>query len=230
MFNPWDPQGGEPPPEAAIPPFLEDPRIRAAMLQTGLALMQPPSFGDNFTSQFGRAIGSGGEAAQRMAVENRAQTEAASRQDLRGAQAEAAGARAETAGARSDTAASRLALERLKMEALNDRNRISGRIRLQNAYNAWVKNINAENSLKPAGQQTQVPDFQTWLSQRDPELVKALQLSGGGTGQGAGAVDETVDEGVHPPAPRNAADRVEGMTYQGANGPVKWLGGKWVRP
>lgn len=107
--------------------FLSDPRGQAAMMSMGLALTQPPSFGDNAVSQVGRAVGSMGESGRLMEAQDLKRTEAESKDEARQAQSEArmltaesrsvaAEAKAGMAGARNETSVARLALAERSLE------------------------------------------------------------------------------------------------------------------
>lgn len=120
--------------------FLGNPQGRAALLSAGLALMQPPSFGDTGASQIGRAIGAGGQSAtanQVMDMKEREQdskvADRESRASLRESQGMLAEARAATAGARSETGIARLEIaqraldlkaEQLKNQSLSAEQRL----------------------------------------------------------------------------------------------------------
>lgn len=120
-MNPWD-------------AVMSNPRAAAAILNFGIAAMQPPSFGDNFGSQLGRAVGSGAEAVGRQEEMDRRQQEADSKAQLREMQANLAGERARTAGVGLGLQAERLRNADLNREALNQRALSLNQIRLTNNY------------------------------------------------------------------------------------------------
>lgn len=117
--------------------FLEQPGARTAMLQAGIALMQPPSFGDTPLSQFGRAIGSAGEAVTRDMELGRKERESESKIDLAESRSEAERARAGEAASRRETAATiaegRLGIQRDRLEWDKERRT------LQDLFNSRVK-------------------------------------------------------------------------------------------
>lgn len=126
--------------------FMGDPRVQGALLSSGIALMQPPSYGDNFVSQLGRAIGAAGESATAQQKQDIAQSESESKQDLRGAQADAAAARSATAAsesqrkanefqAKQDAAAAERAIRALRAEG-NMRAQYATDVRKVAEYNA----------------------------------------------------------------------------------------------
>jgi len=154
--------------------FLNDPRGQAALMSGGLAMMQPPAWGDNFTSQLGRAIGAGGESVRTSEALDLKQQEAESKADLRGAQAGAAEARAGTAGARSETASARLALQAQGLQQLQERNLANQRIRVNAMYSNYLKQLKDENLLLPADKKKQPLLQDEWV--RSNPLLKTLGL------------------------------------------------------
>lgn len=132
--------------------FLSDPRGRGAILQMGLALMQPRGFGDTGAGQVGRAIGAGGEQVGRREAMDIKEQEAASKQELRGAQAAAQEARAGTAAANANTAATRAAAQADRLQfgreqeaGRSDRAAQSRRIREALGYDTMRARVEGEN-------------------------------------------------------------------------------------
>lgn len=130
---------------------LNDPTVRTSLLQFGLNLMQPPSWGDTAGSQIGRAIGSSGEALTRGREEDRRQQEIDSKTTLREAQAGAAEARAGAAGARAGAASERIGLERERLGLTRDRMTLTEQLKRQglmlNArrnYDIYSKNYDSD--------------------------------------------------------------------------------------
>lgn len=125
--------------------YLADPASRAALMQFGVSLTQPPSFGDNALSQVGRAVGDAGEAVSRTEESARKQQETESKSQLREAQGTLAEARANTAGARAGTEAARLDLARERLSTTQQLGGLTRRIQATNAYNAYVKDVQSRN-------------------------------------------------------------------------------------
>ena len=96
--------------------WIGDPSNRAALMQFGISLMQPISPGQNTLGHVGEALGSAGEAVARKRAIDLKEQEAASKADLREAQA----IRSE-AGARelSGTAAAREAGAEAKLRQVD---------------------------------------------------------------------------------------------------------------
>jgi hypothetical protein len=130
---------------------LSDPQLRGALLQFGVNMLQPPSFGDTFGSQFGRAVGSVGEQQSRVEAEDIRRSEAQSKQDLRASQAETGAQRAEAATARAGAAqtAANAASERLQGQ--RDRLSLTDQLKRQRLmldarakYDLYAKNYDAD--------------------------------------------------------------------------------------
>lgn len=162
--------------------FLQNPQGRAALLQGGLALMQPPSFGDTATGQIGRAIGAAGESASRNEMMELKKGEASSKADLRDAQAQstieragAATARAEAAQARAGTAGSQLELTKMRLDAQDVRSRLAAQTRLRIGYGTEVSRIRQLNqNAKMLGQAEQpIPAFEDWV-RANPALARQV--------------------------------------------------------
>lgn len=241
-FDPWMPDLGDVMPQVpqAVTGFLNDPQGRAALLSAGLALMQPPSFGDNPASQIGRAIGAAGQSATANEATEMKGQELESKQDLRSSQAMAAEARAgaataraEIAGARAGNAADRLAFQRERLEAMNQRHTLGQRVRLSNMYQQYVKDVAKRNSdpLKTGTLEPVLP-MQDWISQ-NPMLKNLGLMPSTGTAEPdeeVPAVSAPTTSGGVVQAPREASQRTAGTVYQTPKGPLKWTGTGWVSP
>lgn len=222
--------------------FLGNPQGRAALLSAGLALMQPPSFGDTPTSQIGRAIGAAGQSASANQAMDLKEREQESKADLRSAQAAAAEARAETAGARAGSSGARLELARERLESQQRQSLLGSRIRLSNMYQNYVKDIAKRNSdakiYNPSATPEPVLSMQDWISQnpmlRQMGLVPS-QSGGSVDDEGEDAVvpstaPQTISGGAALEAPRDPAARTPNTVYKTPKGPLKWTGTGWVNP
>jgi hypothetical protein len=110
---------------------LEQPGARTALLQFGISMMQPPSFGDTAFSQMGRAIGAAGEATT-------AQLEAQRKERESEAKSQLAEARAEAAGQRATGAQERLQAAQERTQAFRERTGIQAANNLLNGYVSYV--------------------------------------------------------------------------------------------
>lgn len=181
--------------------FMANPQGRAALLSAGIALMQPPSFGDTAAGQIGRAIGAGGQSATANQAMDIKASEAESKQSLREAQSTLAGARAETADARAGAAADRTRYLRDKLQQ-DERLRMFGhRIRASADYNRYVKQLQDENIkgplLDPKYVAKPIPSFQDYVA-ANPAL-RGL-VPGDEEGDIPGSVPRTTTRGGPPPA------------------------------
>lgn len=225
--------------------FIGNPQGRAALLSTGLALMQPPSFGDTPMSQIGRAIGAAGQSATANQAMDLKEAEAGSKADLRMAQGESAMARASAAEARAAGAEGRLGmaganleLKKQQLEAMQQRNLLGNRVRLSGMYQTYVKDVakrNQEKKLLGTGDPEPVMPINDWIAQNP--MLKSMGLvepAAGATGSedddiSVPAAAQTTSGGTVQPAPPPAQRQV-GATYQTPKGPLKWTGTGWVTP
>lgn len=171
--------------------FLQQPldqRLAAGGLSAGLALMQPPRWGDTPLSQFSRAIGTGGEAIAQSEASDRAAKESdakiaanEARATSAQARADAAATRAGAAGDRASYQGERLALQRQNIENLNERSRLSRLVQANGQYQQYRKAIEARNNDPLSRTQEPVLDFNTWLTNSG---LGGLLIPGSGTDQG----------------------------------------------
>lgn len=254
FFDPFTP-GATADPTAGVDPstydkvrnewnaFMDDPHGRAALLSAGLALMQPPSFGDTGASQIARAVGTAGESATSNQATDMKQQELSSKQDLRASQAtaaetraEAASARAGTAEARIGTAGARLELQREQMKNMNERNLLGNRVRLSGMYQNYVKDIAKRNSdpLRSTPPDPVLP-MSDWIKQNpmlaNMGLVPSSDVADDEAADNAGTgVSPPTTTSTAPQAPRDAAARQPNTIYTTPKGPLKWTGTGWVSP
>lgn len=195
----------------------QNPNVLAAGVGFGTSLMAPRSFGDNATSQIGRAIGSGAETINRREAMDIKQQEADSKQDLRGAQADAATARSQAAASGVNTAEARLALRESEMSQRRTLAEISASNRLGQMY--YTAKAKHDKDRAVFTDMPPFPDFNTWRAQ-NPALA-AVPIN-------------TTESGVTgteiPPAPADPAQRVAGKQYLAKDGTtVTWNGKNWQR-
>lgn len=168
--------------------FLDQPGGRAALLSAGLALMQPPSFGDTAASQIGRAIGTAGEAVGRREAMDIKQQDAENKAAL-------AEARIGAAGARSGAAAERLDFAREKLRAGQENIQLQQRVKLGIDYGRFRTAAEAENRKRqadydkaklldptaPAPNLIPIPTADQFIRDRE-QFVGGLGLQGGSGG------------------------------------------------
>ena len=168
--------------------FLEHPMAQAAIINAGINLMQPPSFGDTGASQIGRAIGAGGEAIGRQEAMNIKEQEAQSKEESRRAAADLAGARAANVGTAAE-------LQKEKLQHATTMGQLVAGIKLRGMHSAYEKGVRASNDAlakdvmnPPEGKPghkgpAPVMPFDQWL-QVDPAAKELAVRSGyslGGT-------------------------------------------------
>lgn len=129
---------------------FSDPRVQSGLLQAGISLLQPPSFGDTTGAQIGRAIGAAGEAYGRQEEEARKQADTESKSSVRESRAALAEARAANAGANVTARQGQLELQRDRMgmqEILQSQRRHRDAL---NTYQRYAQEANKAKILDPA--------------------------------------------------------------------------------
>lgn len=221
--------------------FLGDPKAMSALLSMGLALTQPPSFGDTGFSQIGRAVGAGGQALRNIDTEEEAKRKLDIAQQTADAKSETAAAHSDAAGARSNAAADRLAFQRDKQTQDQQNRDLTSRIKLSGLYQQYVQNTRTRNAkgaadvekaklLNPNATFTpeEPQDFNTWLGANP--LIKDMGLVPASGAAPTGPVETTPpDPGVTPAIPP-IGQRVPGSTraWSARLGRwVTWNGSGW---
>lgn len=208
--------------------FLEAPGGRAALLQAGIAMSQPLSWGQSNFGAFTGALGSAGEAATRAEVLDTKRQESESKMMLREAQAGAAESRAGAAGTKLEAAQLRAQTQReaMQLRAWSD---------LRKGYETYRKNVETENSnILRTAPPTPIMPIEQWI-QSQPSARAAAEASGlfgtqgvtqPGTYSSPQAPASTPQ--TAPQAPPNPADRKAGAIYQTPKGPLTWTGQGWM--
>jgi hypothetical protein len=225
--------------------FLDQPGGRAALLSAGLALMQPPSFGDSPMGQIGRAIGAGGEALSRVEAMDLKQKEIDSKATERAATADAATSRASTAEARANTAAAGLDVKREQLKNAQDRAAFQEELRARIAYGKAVDAINRQNAKIRQQNETNklingpkatitpelpIPSAEDWIAQ-SRGAGAGVRMDAPAPG-GVPTIQNPAQAG-YDIAPKNPGDREDGKTYMGPGGRIgKWdaTNQQWIVP
>jgi hypothetical protein len=232
--SPYDPQQSPdpnlPPPDpgivSQIQSALGDPRSQAALLTFGLNLMQPPSFGDNATSQIGRAIGSAGESGRSLDTQEQKQLESESKADLRSTQSDLAAAKAATAGVQSSAAADRLQYLRDKMSQDAAAKELQQRVVASGQYQAYLTALNNQN-LKAQNEHAKrkflEPDLPDFTPQQPIDFQTYVATHGltGGSLLGGNTAAPAVKPVTPPPNLPPPADRPDGLAAPN-NQPFHW--------
>lgn len=154
--------------------WMDKPGNRAALLQFGIAMLQPMGIGESQIGHFASSIGSGAEAAGRVGREQLAEQMEASKEDLRAAQAELAEGRARTAGSASETAAGKLDIARqgldLRRQQYGVQSWLNAQAKSQNAYNAYVNAYKATALPGDAPAMSQ-QEFMQKFPEHDPRNI-----------------------------------------------------------
>lgn len=220
--------------------FMGNPQGRAALLSAGLALMQPPSFGDTGAGQIGRAIGAAGESATANQMMDIKERDITSKEDIRGARAVAAEAGASAALSRAETAATRAGaigqgvdFKREQLRAQQERNMLNNRVRLSNMYQQYVAGVAKQNQNAQLLNQPQVPvkPMGDWIRENpilsEMGLMPAMPDATEPTTAAPSPLDDATTVPSFPPAPPKES-RVAGKVYQTPKGPMKWTGTGWI--
>lgn len=126
--------------------FLEQPGAKTALLQFGINMMQPPSFGDTAFSQMGRAIGAAGEASTRQQVEERKEMEAEAKADVAEMRAYAAQQRAGATGAKTELEREKLGISRERLENQRRQQDLTTRYNLLRGYQSYRREVEKRNA------------------------------------------------------------------------------------
>lgn len=198
---------------------LNDPVVRTSLLQAGIALMQPPGFGQTGAGHIGRAIGSAGEALTAQDVLAQKQQEIDSKAALRESQATSAESRAKSASemvgvkgaavnAQLETATGRL---KHAGEVLSLTKTLQGqrrKIEASNAYTAYLKTRGPLDTEPP-------------LSQEEFYRTRGFGdiLAGGAGGGGTSSTDDlqraqnAIANGANPDAVKALYKQNTGQDY-----------------
>lgn len=200
---------------------LADPTVRSSLLQFGISMLQPPSFGDSFGSQFGRAVGNVGEAASAREAEDIKRQDSDSKAAARETQAAAAETRANAAadratlaGGNADIARQRLSLQQLMLDSKKNSDLNKRRVEIANAYTREKIAYEKRRFLDPT-----LPEFPP-LEQyaREHGVSSMVDTSGGSS-----------SIGTFPDAPTDPTLRKPGATYNTPRGALRWTGTGWVQ-
>ena len=202
------PDGSNPPPQAAPPPGPDDtggapasdlagqwsdwiskPNNRAALMQFGVAMLQPVQQGETSLSHAANAVAYGGEASKSVSDQALKEKQVNDTSDLKAAQANLASERAsvvpqlataqsETAAARAESAGQRAQADLLRTQQTGETTRTLRDIQKANAYQNYVNNATKQNSdpLNTAGPQP-IMDRPTW--EQSQGLSPSPQAPGG---------------------------------------------------
>lgn len=213
--------------------FLEQPGARTALLQAGISMLQPPSFGDTPMSQFGRAVGSAGEAVTRQGVLEQRERESDAKTDLAEARADAASARAGAAGAGAGLAEQRLGIQRERLGMDRERYGLQDQMKEVLAYQSYVQKAQTINSKAMEKYEGDLRMGIIPKTAPPPTQIPILPMEEWAVGMGLkpGVAKPTPAPGT--PGVGGTASPVPGAKRPTATNPktgeqVEWDGSKWV--
>lgn len=206
--------------------FLGNPQGRAALLQAGLGLMQPPSFGDTAAGQIGRAIGSAGESVSRNEAADLKAAEATSKDEGRQSASEArmmnAETRASAAEARSGAAGSRMELQAERLKNMTERSSLANKVRLSAMYQNYVKDVAKRNdpialSMRGAGTQPEpVMPMNDWIN-ANPMLKNLGFADTGANPEDGTPIPAGADTTSQPAGGPKVGEVRKGYRFKGGN-------------
>lgn len=168
--------------------WMSRPSNRAALMQFGIAMMQPIGIGQSAIGNIANAVGEGGEAAQRVGQQELLRQREESQEDLRGAQADLAGQRAGVQGdlANARMIAANAAEERaksagtvgdLKQQNL-DLSRLTKTFQMQNEARKRYENEVTNNIMIPDKNKPTFSDFLTQNPELDWRIMQGQHPAG----------------------------------------------------
>ena len=182
--------------------WIDRPGNRAAMMQFGIAMLQPMQPGENWLSHGANALGYGGEAEARVAQQQQHEDLLESQARLRESQAGAAQTRAEAAqtaaAAREQSAGFTLERVGMAQQQRGLQNLFSAQAGYQKAKSDYEKQ--ELDPLNPSKSGQPFPDFETWMHSTYPGIDPRTG-AGIGVGQGgapSGAPRAPQDQTVKP--------------------------------
>lgn len=196
------------------------PENNAALLQFGIAMLQPRAPGQSGIGQFANAVGQGAEASDRNIAAQRAEADSAARRDIASREA---GARETTAGAYAQSVKDQAAGRGKGGSSL------TLAMRQQMEFNKWLRAPADPIAVDPvvAALQKEFPDIKSKgdLLANPAARRRALQLfSSAGGGDSEDSPDDTAgaDTGTSPAsvAPASAASQKRPV-YDKATGVLK---------
>jgi hypothetical protein len=168
--------------------FLGNPKAQAFLMNTGIALAQPPSFGDTGVSVATRALGQGTEAVGRQEAMDIKRQEAESKAAAREAAANLAGARAGALGLSAQLQQERLATQKTAEEHRFSTARLMASNTLHGQYNKVIAGIAKLNATSAADVLNRpgtpnyrppapIPSFEEWVA-NDPGARSIAERAG----------------------------------------------------
>lgn len=186
--------------------WVGKPNNRAALMQFGIAMLQPMGMGQNVLGHAASAVGSGGEASQRVTQQEQQALKSDTEAELRTARASQAESNATNAEARSRLSGENLELRRAGLEQKGMLGTLQAQTRNRMAHEQYVRDTEKANQndalMNPKATPRPVLNFQDWLKAGGGEPVgggpaaPAETATGGGTGAatpGASTIRSTKD-------------------------------------
>jgi hypothetical protein len=188
--------------------WIDKPTNRAALMQFGVAMLQPVGMGESQISHAANALGYAGQAAANVEGQRLAREKSSSEQELREARALQAASMAGRSEDRSNVARERLEETRRYHGALEDQRATKGALEARRAYDAYVDktqkaNANADLMGRPTSPILSFEDYRaaSGLSVTPPNPDAQMTLPPGQKPAGprpAGPTLKSADLAAHP--------------------------------
>lgn len=163
--------------------WLDKPNNRAALMQFGIAMLQPIGFGENFGSHFGNAVGAAGAAARNITTQEQQDEKARTEAELRESRASAAEKSASAAETRAYYAGENTRLRGERDTTSNLNKTLTAQAGARAKYDIYVNQVGKRNTdpLRDPKAPLETPmPFNQWL--KSAEGSEALTEAGGGGG------------------------------------------------
>lgn len=173
--------------------WINKPNNRAALMQFGIAMLQPMGMGENATGHFANAIGAAGEAHHHVTVNEQQAQKADTESELRESRANAATTTANAAETRALFAGenSRLRSERDQSTALA--RALSSQAQARSKYDSYVTQVGKRNTdplRDPKAPLEPVIPFGEWIKTPDGRSSLLGEAGGAPAPEGGGAPAE----------------------------------------
>lgn len=175
--------------------WIDKPNNRAALMQFGIAMLQPVGMGETGVSHFANALGYGGEAAQRVTAQQQAQERHESDIDTRETRARAAETSAGAAETRALYAGQNAELRAQRDQSTNLARALTAQATARSKY---------DNYRLVVPEKQQLP-YSEWI--KTPEGMEAL------TGGAAGATTPPAISPTSPGPPGGAGTAKQALNH-----------------
>lgn len=188
--------------------WINKPNNRAALMQFGIAMLQPMGMGETSTGHFANAVGAAGEAHRRVTTNEQQDVKSSTEAELRESRANAATTTANAAETRALMAGenSRLRQERDQSTALS--RALSAQAQARSKYDAYITQVGKRNTdplRDPKAPLEPVIPFGEWI--KTPDGRSSLLGEAGGASAPEGGAPAASAPGTPAPSSWEAVSR-----------------------